>query len=55
MIIIGLTQTTNKIKNFMPLRHKDSKFHKDFLVLLCDFVTLWQSNKYQHNLYINKF
>lgn len=28
----------------MPLRHKDTKKHKEFLVNLCAFVSLWQKN-----------
>jgi hypothetical protein len=56
LLNIGLTQTYNEMLKFVPLRHKDTKFirlsfylnvlmiiiHKDFLVFLCDFVTLWQ-------------
>jgi len=35
----------------MPLRHKDTKFHKDFLVFLCDFVTLWQDYEFLRKSY----
>ena len=35
-------QVYDEMLKFMPLRLKDTKFHKDFLVFLCDFVTLWQ-------------
>jgi hypothetical protein len=54
----------------MPLRHQDTKFirisdylnvlmnifHQDFLVFLCDFVTLWQDYESLCISYIkNKF
>jgi hypothetical protein len=33
----------------MPLRHKDTKPHQDFLVLLRAFVTLWQDYEFLFN------
>jgi len=41
-------KTKTKIK-VMPRRHEDTKFHKDFLVFLCDFVPSGDFSEYHLN------